>query len=179
MAEASESPEFAGGDALERMIARLVTQRECIDFAAKLTQSLPGAVLEIGLGKGRTHDHVRRVFAGREILVFDYEIHCPPELVPDPQSLMLGDFRDTLPQALRRLGRTVAIVHADIGSRDADIDAALARDIAPVIGAMVRQGGVVLSDRLLPFDERGWRHLPLPANAVEAGWPYNIWQALM
>lgn len=178
----TESPTYGetlGADALERMIARLVTQRECIDFAARLTQDLPGSVLEIGLGKGRTHDHVRQVFKGREVLAFDYEIHCAPELVPDRQSLFLGDFRDTLPLAQGRLGRTVAVAHADIGSRDAKVDSALARDIAPAIAGMVRQGGIVLSDRQLPFDETGWRRLPLPAGAIETGWPYFIWQALM
>lgn len=160
------------------MISRLVTQRECLDFAAQIVNGLPGPVLEIGLGKGRTRDHIRRKFGGREIIAFDRAIHCDPDLVPDRRSLCLGDFRETLPRAKRRVGRTAAVAHADIGSRNENVDLRLARDIAPMIAAMVRRGGVVLADRLLPLEEPQWRRLPLPAAAAEAGFPYFIWQAM-
>lgn len=175
------SPQERSGtprDELERMIARFVTQRECIDFAARIVNGLPGAVLEIGLGKGRTADHIRQAFQGREIIAFDRSIHCDSDLVPGRQSLYLGDFRETLPRVHGRLGRGAAVAHADIGSGNEEVDAGLVDDIAPMIAALVRQGGIVLSDRSMPLDLPRWRRLPLPAAAVEACWPYFIWQAM-
>ncbi|MYG53434.1 MAG: hypothetical protein F4204_14125, partial [Rhodospirillaceae bacterium] len=38
---------------LERMIARLATQRAVLDWAAERVSGIDGPVLEIGLGKGR------------------------------------------------------------------------------------------------------------------------------
>lgn len=175
------SPQERSGaprDELERLIARFVTQRECIDFAARIVNGLPGAVLEIGLGKGWAGDHIRQAFPGREFIAFDRSIHCESHLIPERQSLYLGDFRETLPRVQGRLGRGAAVVHAGIGSGNEETDAGLVHDIGPMIAALVRQGGVVLSDLQMPFDLPRWRRLPLPAAAVEAGWPYFIWQAM-
>ena len=170
--------EVSAVDALNQMIARLVTQRDCIDFAAALISGLPGYVLELGLGKGRTYDHIRRVFPVRDIHVFDREIHCAPGLVPDPPFLHLGDFRDTLPKMAALHGRSAALVHADIGTEDQEADMVLARDVAPMVAALVHRGGLVLSDRALPLEVPAWRPIPLPRGAVSAGWPYFIWQAM-
>jgi len=174
----SHRGEVQAADALGRMIARLVTQRDCIDFAAALITGLPGCVLELGLGKGRTFDHIRRIFPARDIHVFDCEIHCAPHLVPDPPFLHLGDFRDTLPEMAASLGRGAALAHADIGTEDQDADMVLAGNVAPMVAALVRRGGLVLSDRALPLEAPSWRRMPLPRGAVSAGWPYFIWQAL-
>ena len=52
---------------LDSFIRRLVAQRACLDHAAQLIGGLDGAVLELGLGNGRTYDHLRSLFPGREI----------------------------------------------------------------------------------------------------------------
>ena len=160
------------------MLARLATQRACLDFAAARIAGLPGPVLELGLGKGRTYDRIRRIMPDREILVFDHEVHCPPALKPPSGTLFLGDFRDTLGAAVERLGNVAAMVHADVGSEDQTRDARLARDIAPLIGSLVRPGGLVLSDRQLPLPDAGWDRLPLPLDAARTSWPYFIWTRL-
>jgi len=58
------------GDALSRMIARLRAQKACPDFAALRIRDLPGPVFEVGLGKARTYDRLRYLFAGRRICAF-------------------------------------------------------------------------------------------------------------
>jgi len=160
------------GDALTRMIARLETQRACLDFAAALVCDLPGPVLEIGLGKARTFDHLRALFPERALYAFDREVHCPRELLSAPARLLLGDFRATLKAAESELGGRAALAHADIGSHDRAADAELARAIAPLIARLMRPGGVVLGDRAL--DGQGWEPMGLPAGV--AGWPYFIYR---
>lgn len=162
-------------DALERMLARLEAQRAWLDFAAERIAAVPGPVFELGLGKGRTYDRMRRVMADREIFAFDRELHCSPRLSPLPEHLFLGDFRDTLLAAAERFGRSVALVHADIGSEVPARDAAICRDIGPLIERVVRRQGLVLCDRPLPLSRPGWEPLPPPAAAATAEWPYFGW----
>lgn len=171
-------PARVQGDALDRMLARLTTQRACLDSAAAQLAGLSGPVLELGLGKGRTYDRIRRIMPDRDIFVFDLDVHCPPALRPPPDRLFLGDFRETLRAASGQLGDAAAMVHADIGSEDRARDANLARDIGPLIESLVRQGGLVLSDRPLPLSGGSWKPLPLPQDAAGTGWPYFIWKRL-
>jgi hypothetical protein len=148
-------------DFLSRMIARLSTQKACLDHAAGLIAGLPGTVLEIGLGKGRTYDRLRALFPQRRIYAFDREVHCAAPLRPADEQLFLGDFRETLPAAFERLGRSAALAHVDLGTEDAARDRVLAAAVAPFIDRLVLPGGIVLSDR--PMDVPGWRTLPAPA----------------
>lgn len=159
-------------DRLSRMIARLCTQRACLRFAGAAIAERPGAILEIGLGKGRTYDFLRHQFPGREIFAFDRELHCPENVRPDPDHLILGDFLETLPEHIERMGRTASLAHADIGSEDAARDARLAAAVAPMIDALVQRRGLVLTDRAMPMLD--WTSLPLPPDACD--WPYFIYR---
>lgn len=162
----------AARDRLSQMIARLSTQRACLSFARSVLENVPGVVLEIGLGKGRTFDYLRSLFPDREIYAFDRSVHCPDDVRPDPEHLILGEFRTTLRQQGSRMGRVAALAHADIGSSDADRDAALCRDVAPLIGALVRNGGMVICDREMPAP--AWEIIPRPTGAGD--WPYFIYR---
>ncbi len=159
-------------DRLEQMIARLVTQRACLDHAAGLLAETPGFVLEVGLGKGRTYDHLRTVFPDREIYVFDRDVHAPQDVVPDEARLSLGDFRVTLPEAIKRLGRGAVLAHADIGTSARERDAVLAAAIAPALAELVRPGGLVITDR--DMERPGWSRRPLPGDAGD--WTYYIYR---
>ena len=162
---------------LERMIARLVTQRACIAEAAGLIGNVDGPVLEIGLGKGRTYSHLREIFPNREIFVFDRDIHASPDCVPDGDHLLLGDFRDTLSGVLDRIGRHAALAHADIGTEVPSADEALAQAIAGRLVTLVAPGGVVLTDREMRAD--GLSPLPLPEVSLPEGigpWPYFMYR---
>ena len=157
---------------LERMIERLTTQRACLNHGVGLRAGLPGPGIELGLGKARTYDHLRRLVPEREILVFDREIHAPPFLVPDPSDLYLGDFRDTLPGVVERRRGTVALLHADIGSHDRDRDLQLVTDILPLLDQLMRVAGVVISDREMSLAR--WHQLPLPPEAGR--WSYHMYR---
>jgi hypothetical protein len=145
---------------LESAILRLTAQRDCLARAAALVAELPGPVLEVGLGKGRTYDFLRSLLPEREIFAFDRSIGSYPDCTPDPDHVVLGDFRETLLAFPGRGLPAAALVHCDFGSERRDHDAALAAWLGPVIGRLVAPRGVIASDRALSVD--GWERLELP-----------------
>lgn len=162
---------------LEDMIARLVTQRACINAAAHLVEHLKGPVLEIGLGKGRTYSHLQQLFADREIFAFDRDLHALPDARPTDQNLVLGEFHETLLAIANRLNRQAVLAHADFGTHDLLVDAALAQDIADPIVRLVVAQGLVLSDRALPHSQL--REIDLPKVELPLGiepWPYFMYR---
>lgn len=134
---------------LDSAIRRLEAQRACLDHAAALIAAVPGPVVELGLGNGRTFDHLRRLLPGREIFAFDRQMDAHPDCVPDAKHLVLGDFMDTLPTALRRIGARAALVHADTGTGEAERNAKLAVWLGPHLVALAAPDGVILSDQEL------------------------------
>jgi len=145
---------------LDSFIRRMQGQRDCLNRAAELVADLPGPVLELGLGNGRTYDHLKEILPGREIFVFDRRIAAHPASVPDEAHMILGDIRETLAAAAARLGGKAALVHVDVGTGDAAANAALAAALGPLIDRLAARGAVVASDQALPMG--GWRLLPLP-----------------
>jgi hypothetical protein len=134
---------------LHSFIHRVQAQRACLDAAADMIRAIPGIALELGLGNGRTYDHLREILPGREIFVFDREIAAHPDCRPDVDHAFLGDFRETLPRAARQLGRHVALIHGDIGSGNKEATAALARAVAPLLPPFLLPGALIVSDQRL------------------------------
>jgi hypothetical protein len=130
---------------LDSFIRRLEAQRACLDAAAAMIAGVPGVVFELGLGNGRTYDHLRTRLPGREIFAFDRQCAAHPDCIPDDAHLVLGDFRETLVGFSHR----AALVHADIGSGDTEATAMLARMVAPLLAPLLEPGGVVVSDQVL------------------------------
>jgi hypothetical protein len=151
---------------LDSFIRRMQAQRACLDQATTLIADVPGVILELGLGNGRTYDHLREIFPGRRIFVFEREVRAHPDCIPKDEDLFIGDFRQTLPMAPQRIGVKVALAHADFGGGDPERVAATARFLAEFLPALMAVGGVVASDQLIPV--QGWEALPLP-DGVEAG----------
>ena len=146
---------------LDSFLRRITAQRDCLDAAVELIRDVPGPVVELGLGNGRTFDHLRQRLPGREIFVFDRRIAAHPDCVPDDDHMILGDFHDTLGTALERLGRPAALAHCDMGSGDAEADARLAGAVGPLLSSiMVAGGGVVVSDQAMTV--AAWEPRPLP-----------------
>jgi hypothetical protein len=137
---------------LDINIRRLKAQRDCLNQAAEAIRDLPGPVLELGLGNGRTYDHLREVLPDREIFVFEREVAAHPDCIPDEAHLYRGDFHDTLPAAAERFAGQVALVHADIGSANLERDARLAAFVAGHLPALLRPGGIIASDRDVGFE---------------------------
>lgn len=149
------------GSRLDSFIRRLEAQRACLDWACAAIHSLPGPVLELGLGNGRTFDHLRhRLGKTRAIYAFDRQIAAHPACIPEAEHLVLGDFRDTVPAFAARVPPLVALVHADIGSGDEAATAALARWLGPALAPLLADGALVLSDQSLGVAQ--WQMLSAP-----------------
>jgi hypothetical protein len=147
---------------LDSFIRRLTAQRACLDHAVHLVADLPGPVLEVGLGNGRTYDHLRERLPDREIFVFDRQVAAHPDCIPPADYLLLGDFRETLKWVRPRLGNGAALVHADIGSGDEAANARLAAELAPLLVALLIRRGILLSDQAMAA--AGLTELPPPAD---------------
>lgn len=145
---------------LDSFIRRMTAQRDCLNAAAPQIEDVPGVILELGLGNGRTYDHLRGLFPDRDIYVFERKVAAHPDCIPDDDHIFLGEVVDRLPDAAARLGRTAALVHSDIGSGRPETDVILFGQLVPLLKSMVRPGGLVISDQKLPADD--WQSLPLP-----------------
>jgi hypothetical protein len=140
-----------GKTRLERFIARLAGQRCSIDAAAAATGTVPGVVWELGLGNGRTYDHLCERFAGRDIVVFDRQFAPHPDCIPPGDMMRLGDFRDTVPTEAARRAGMVAMVHADIGNGDIAASRALGRWLTPYFVRALAPGAYLVGDQ--PMDD--------------------------
>lgn len=154
-----------GKTRLERFIARMVGQRACLDAAAAATTAVRGAVWEVGLGNGRTYDHLRARFAGRDIVVFDRQVATYPDCIPPADMVRLGDFHDTVPAEATCSAGGVAMIHADVGSGDINASRALGRWLTPLFVQALAPGGYLVGDQ--PMDDRALE--PIALTAVGAG----------
>ena len=151
---------------LDSFIRRLEAQRACLDHAARLIANLPGNVLELGLGNGRTYDHLRSRLHDRDIYVFDRRVAAHPDCVPPADRLFLGDFLETLPRAAAQLGTGSALAHLDVGSGDVSASQALARSLTPLVLRLLKPGAILISDQ--PIDDPALEPTPLPGG-IEQG----------
>lgn len=131
---------------LDSFIRRLEAQRRVLDWAAAAIEGRDGLVLELGLGNGRTYDHLREILPGRTIQVFERKALANPHSMPPDDDLVLGEMRETLPAFAARHGRAAVLIHADattgVPERDrVELDwlpghiAALAADDALVVSS--------------------------------------------
>ena len=146
---------------LDSFIRRLEAQRACLGLAAALVRQLDGVILELGLGNGRTYDHLRELCPDREIYVCERLVAAHPDCVPPAAMLLLGDMRDTLPAVRARLCGRVVLAHFDAATADAATSRAFAAEIASLIVPLLCAGAVLVSEPEILAD---WLHpLPLPA----------------
>jgi hypothetical protein len=145
---------------LDSFIRRLEAQRACLDRAVELVHGVDGFVLELGLGNGRTYDHLRELFPKRDIYVCERRIAAHPDCIPPDDRLLLGDLRETLPAARGWMADRVALAHLDAGTGDAAANQALAAELMPLIVPLLCIGGVLASDPVMDCPELAG--LPLP-----------------
>src|SRR5947209_11474289 len=118
---------------LDSFIRRLEAQRACLELAADLVGGLDGEVLELGLGNGRTYDHLRKLFPHRKIYVCERIVAAHPDCVPPSGLLLLGDMRETLPAARSRLADRVVLAHLDAGNGDIMASRVFADEVTPLL----------------------------------------------
>ena len=151
---------------LDSFIRRVSAQRDCLNLARDLVANLPGPVLELGLGNGRTFDHLRELFPTREIFVFDRRVAAHPDCIPDDDHMIVGDVIETLAAAAHRFAGKVALAHCDIGTGEKSSNARLIAMIAPLLDTLMRPQGIICSDQ--EYSMPKWVAHPLP-EGVRAG----------
>jgi S-adenosyl-L-methionine methyltransferase len=159
---------------LDSFIRRLEAQRACLHMAAGLVQGLEGPALELGLGNGRTYDHLRELCPDRQIYVCERQVAAHPDCLPPPELLLLGDMRDTLQAARGRLEGRVVLAHLDPASGDAAASRALAAELAPLIVPLLCLGAVLVSEPAISAAELAPLALP---EGVAAG-RYNLYRRI-
>src|SRR6478672_3291509 len=148
---------------LEKLLYRLEAQHAVLAWAFEQIAGRDGVVFELGLGKGRTFDHLRRHLPERQIWVFERDVDAIPDCRPDPAYLIEGDMAATLPAAAQRFKGQVVLAHSDVGSFDHARNEATAKLVSAALPPALAPGGLVLSD--LPLSLRGATRLPLPPAA--------------
>ena len=145
---------------LDSFIRRLKAQRACLGLAADLARVLDGPVLELGLGNGRTYDHLREILPDRDVYAFDRQIAAHPACIPDEAHMFLGELYDTVPGVLQRIGQPAVLIHFDVGSGDEEANAELARWMTVATADLLAPGGVAVADQALVGTS--WRPIDLP-----------------
>jgi hypothetical protein len=139
---------------LDSFIRRLEAQRLILNWSASAIQGREGLVLELGLGNGRTYDHLREIMPQREIYAFEREAKANPRSLPPADRLILGDMAQTLLGFAARHGRKAVLVHVDattgVPERDAIALAWLPGHVAEVAAddALVISGSALAHELL-------------------------------
>lgn len=141
---------------LDSFINRMSAQRDMLN-AIRDRQLLPdGAILEIGLGNGRTYSHLRENFPGRRIVAFDRQLLAHKSSIPPEEDLVLGEIAET---GRSFTGAGAAFVHADIGTGDREKDAVTLTWLPQLVVGMLGPNGYALSG--LPLVVSGLDRLPV------------------
>ncbi|HKU07305.1 MAG TPA: class I SAM-dependent methyltransferase [Bradyrhizobium sp.] len=148
---------------LERLLFRIDAQHKSLGWAFREIEAIPGLVFELGLGHGRTYDHMRRHLPEREIFVFDREIDCFADCRPDDGHLVLGQLAETLPASAARFGGKAILVNSDVGTYDEAYNVAVAELVSRHLPPLLAPGAIVLSD--LPLTLAGSKPVRLPPGA--------------
>jgi hypothetical protein len=143
---------------LERLLFRLDAQHKSLAWAFREIDGLPGLVFELGLGHGRTYDHMRRHLPGRDIYVFDREIDCFADCRPDEAHLVLGQLAETLPAARKRFGGQAILVNSDVGTYDEACNVVVAEIVSRHLPPLLAPRAIILSD--LPLTLAGMQAVP-------------------
>ena len=133
------------------------------DVAARIGE-VEGPVFELGLGNGRTFDHLREILPDREIFVFDRSVTAHPASIPDGEHMIIGEIRDTLAYCKPRTKRPAALVHCDLGTGDPTADLAKAAWLAPLLGEHCASGGFIASGIELSLPR--FQEMPRSADAT-------------
>ncbi|GLS33199.1 S-adenosyl-L-methionine methyltransferase [Mesorhizobium albiziae] len=147
---------------LDSFIRRVTAQRDVLDHISAEVAGMDGPVIELGLGNGRTFDHLRERLPGRRIIAFDRALAAHGTSTPDPEDLVIGEIRETAPAMA---GIDAALVHADIGTGYADKDAATLTWLPELTARLLRSGGIAVSG--LPLEHSELAPQPLPASVSQ------------
>ncbi|SDE40529.1 class I SAM-dependent methyltransferase [Ruegeria marina] len=133
---------------LDSMLRRLTAQRDGLNWAAEQIADLPGDVLDLGLGNGRTYDHLREILPGRRIWVMDRVLQCHPSCTPPEADFLMGEAEPML-RKLAALGAPIVLAHYDFGMGIKADDVAEAARLSPLLARVIVPGGLIISGQPL------------------------------
>lgn len=133
---------------LNSMMRRLAAQAEGLEWGNTMVDSLSGDFLDMGLGNGRTYDHIREIAPDRRIWVIDRALNCHHSCVPPEEDFLQGEAEEML-KKMAADGTKVAMAHYDFGFGDKDKDVAEAARLSPMIKEIMLPGGVLVSGQPL------------------------------
>ena len=133
---------------LDSMLRRLTAQRDGLNWAAARIANQDGDVLDMGLGNGRTYDHLREIMPDRRIWVMDRVLQCHPDSTPPEQDFLQGEAEPML-QKLAASGHKMAMAHYDFGRGIKEDDVAEAARLSPLIAQVMQPNGLLISGQPL------------------------------
>lgn len=134
---------------LDSFIRRLEAQRIVLNWAAAAIAGREGPVLELGLGNGRTYDHLRDILPGRAIHAFDRQAKANPRSMPEAPLLVLGDMEQTLPAFAARHGRSAVLLHVDATTGQPERDAVALAWLPGHVAALAADDALIVSGSAL------------------------------
>lgn len=138
---------------LESMRRRLTAQIDGLNWAIAQVETVEADFLDLGLGNGRTYDHLREYAPGRRIWVIDRVLKCHPSCVPPAEDFLQGEAEDML-ERMARAGTRIALAHYDFGYGVKAEDVAEGARLSPYIQAIMAPGGLVVSQQpLVGFEQ--------------------------
>ena len=81
---------------LDSFLRRLTAQHVCLGACVPLIETVPGPVWELGLGSGRSYDHLCHLFPDRDVQVFEHRVSEDAAGMVPPDQMIIGDMRETL-----------------------------------------------------------------------------------
>ncbi len=133
---------------LDSMLRRFAAQRDGLNWAAEQTADLAGDALDLGLGNGRTYDHMREVMPDRRIWVIDRVLQCHPSCTPPEADFLMGEAEPML-QKLVDNNAQIIMAHYDFGFGIKEKDVAEAARLSPLIASIMLPGGLIVSGQPL------------------------------
>ncbi|CAN1542143.1 Methyltransferase, putative [Rhabdaerophilaceae bacterium] len=153
---------------LVKTARRLQAQLACLAFAFEDISAKAGVVAELGLGMGRTYDHLRWHLGDREIYVFDRVNAALADCQPPPDRLILGEIAATFPRFVGDFAGRVVLANCDLGSADRASNRAVAEMVSSLVPPAMAAGGLIMAD--LPISPDDCEPLPLPAGAEDGSY---------
>jgi trans-aconitate methyltransferase len=151
---------------LERTLYRLRAQYATLGAAISAVAARRGLVWEIGLGKGRSYDHLRRVLPEAPVFGLDRQRVSVPDCTPPDDRLVIGELAATLPRLATAHAGQVVLAHIDLGTDPPDeATRAVLERWLPVALA---PGGVVAAGT--PLALAGAQSLAVPEAAKAGGY---------
>lgn len=147
---------------LDSFIRRLTAQRDILNWVCQDLAAMRGPIIELGLGNGRTFDHLRASLPGRRIIAFDRALSAYHSSVPPAGDLVIGEIRQT---ASAFAGIGAAFVHADIGTGYKERDSETLEWLPALIVSLLGPQGIAMSG--LPLEHAKLAPLAMPATVAE------------